>query len=78
MKLLKNIIFIGASTAIGTVAGMIANPKNPTKSSLLGALIGLTAGTAVSVFLDMGEDASINYYGKSSGLYEGYDDAGII
>ncbi len=78
--MIKNILFVGASTALGTIAGLLCNPQNPCKSSILGAAIGMVAGTVVSTLICKGicEDSSINYYGKSSGLYEGYDEASII
>ncbi len=80
MKILKNIVFVGASTALGAITGLISNPQNPNRSGLLGAAIGLAAGTLMSVLIYKGlsDDSSINYYGKSSGLYEGYDDSAII
>ncbi len=80
MKILRNIVFVGASTALGAITGLISNPQNPNKSGLVGAAIGMAAGALISALICKGlcDDSSINYYGKSSGLYEGYDESAII
>lgn len=80
MQIIKNIVFVGASTALGAIAGLISNPQNPKKGGIVGATIGMAAGTLVSALICRGlcDNSSITYYGKSSGLYEGDDDSAII
>ncbi|MCX8070349.1 MAG: hypothetical protein N2738_07575 [Thermodesulfovibrionales bacterium] len=78
MKIFSNVVFILTSTALGSLAGLVSNPKKPCKSACIGALMGLSAGAAVSAFISNLNDTSIKYYGKSSGLYEGNEEEGII
>jgi len=78
MKILKDLVFILTSTAIGTLVGLVTYPRNSTKSACIGAVIGLTAGTVISAFVSNSSDDSINFYGKTSGLYEGTEQNGVI
>ncbi|MFQ3574163.1 MAG: hypothetical protein SNJ53_05970 [Thermodesulfovibrionales bacterium] len=76
--MLKKIVIISSSAAIGTLIGLLFGKGDSTKGAIKGALIGLTAGTLASYLNTICEDTSILYYGKSSGLYEGADEDVII
>ncbi|MCX8027448.1 MAG: hypothetical protein N3A62_06310 [Thermodesulfovibrionales bacterium] len=76
--MLKKLIIISSSAAVGTLIGMLFSKNDISKGAVKGALIGMTAGTLASYLNTICEDASILYYGKSSGLYEGADEDLII
>ncbi|MFO0754448.1 MAG: hypothetical protein U0411_14125 [Thermodesulfovibrionales bacterium] len=73
----KYLLWLGISSAAGAATGMLAHRKSPAQGGLIGAAVGLLAGSmAVEVHRRRAEhDDGIGYYSKSSPLYGDFDDA---
>jgi hypothetical protein len=71
MKKSHYLIWVGISTATGTVLGMLADRKHPAKGSLFGAAAGVVAGSVVAgVYQYITAEEKVPYYAKSSPLYD--------
>jgi hypothetical protein len=71
MKKSHYLIWLGISTATGTVLGMLADRKHPAKGSLFGAAAGVVAGSVVAgVYQYITAGEKVPYYSKSSPLYD--------
>lgn len=77
MKKADCITWLTISAAIGAAAGFLSNPGKPKHSVFTGAAVGIIAGSLTTAFcrlLKKGDDG-INYYTKSSPLYENSEDS---
>ena len=74
MKKSHYLIWLGISTAAGTVLGLLADRKRPVKGSLFGATAGVIAGSVVAgVYQYVTAGERVPYYSKSSPLYDELD-----
>jgi hypothetical protein len=80
MKAANYLKWIGVAAAAGTALGMISNLKKPEQGGLIGAAVGVIAGSvAAELYKRMKTDEDgVNYYTKSSPLYESFKDIGYV
>ncbi|MEW6584939.1 MAG: hypothetical protein AB1442_04930 [Nitrospirota bacterium] len=71
MKKSNCLIWLGISAAAGTAFGILAGRKYPAKGSLLGAAVGVIAGSvAAGICRCVTSGEKVPYYSESSPLYE--------
>jgi hypothetical protein len=71
MKKSHYLIWLGITTAAGTVLGMLADRKHPSKGGLFGAAAGVVAGSVVAgVYQYVTTGEKVPYYTNSSPLYD--------
>jgi len=80
MKRSNYLIWLAIATAAGTAAGILSNQRHPEKGGLIGAVMGVFAGTVTAELYKCitEEEDGVSYYTKSSPLYEDFNDIEYI
>ncbi|MEW5744831.1 MAG: hypothetical protein AB1805_05240 [Nitrospirota bacterium] len=73
----RYLLWIGASTAVGTALGVLADPERPSRGGVIGAAAGLVAGSVLGgIHERRAAEAEIELYSSSSPLYQESDELG--
>ena len=73
----KYLITLGTAVAAGAAAGILSSRKKPGLGGFFGAVAGLTSAAVVTVayaYLKGQDGDGIDYYTKTSPLYQDFDD----